>query len=150
MVIAKQTIRRPDWFYRGILAVLALVAAWLLAMPLSLLVQYTTLNRFHLQTDSFMAWAVQAPIPAMYNFHNRYRIESLPWDADPFATPMTGTLNHFPVRITSFSTDRAQLKAIDRRMFTLRSDYRGQSLQTQWIATPRADGGFDLMDEVLP
>jgi len=119
-------------------------------MPLSPFIQQTTLNRFHLQTGSFAAWAIQAPIPAMYSFHNQYRVEAMPWDASPFAPPRTGTLNHFPVRVTTFTIDRLNLKQVDRRMITLRSDYRGRSLTTQWIATPHEDGGFVLTDEVLP
>ena len=143
-------LQKPDWLYRGILAVLACIAAWLIAMPISPFIQQTTLNRFHLQTRSFAAWAIQAPIPAMYSFHNRYQIEAVPWDASPFSTPRTGALNHFPVRITTFATDRLYLKQVDRRMITLRSDYRGRSLQTQWIATLGVDGGIILTDEVLP
>lgn len=142
--------RETDWLYRGILAVLAGVAVWLVLMPWSVFVQQTTLNRFHLQTRSFAAWAIQAPIPAMYSFYNRYRIEALPWDAQPFATPRTGTLNHFPVRVTTFATDRLYFHDPDRRMITLRSDYRGRSLTTQWVATPHAQGGYELTDEVLP
>ncbi len=147
---SQPSLAKPDWLYRVILAVLVGVAVWLIAMPFSPLVQQTTLNRFHLQTESFAAWAIQAPIPAMYSFHNRYRIEAMPWDASPFATPRTGTLNHFPVRITTFATDRLYLKQTDRRLITLRSDYRGRSLTTQWIATPHQDCGFVLTDEVLP
>jgi hypothetical protein len=143
-------LKKPDRLYRGLLVALAGVAAWLIAMPVSPFIQQVALNRFHLQTGSFAAWVIQAPIPAMYNFHNRYRIEAMPWDVSPFSTPRTGTLNHFPVRVTTFATDRLYLKQADRRMITLRSDYRGRSLQTQWIATPRDEGGFVLSDEVLP
>jgi len=141
---------KTDWLYRGILTTLAGVAVWLIAMPFSPFIQQTTLNRFHLQTGSFVAWAIQAPIPAMYSFYNRFRVEALPWDAKPFATPQTGTLNHFPVRLTTFARDRMFLRDVDHRMITVRSDYRGRSLTTQWIATPRQDGGIDLTGEVLP
>lgn len=141
---------KPDRLYQAILLVLACVSAWLIAMPVSPFIQQTTLNRFHLQTKSFAAWAIQAPIPAMYSFYNRCQIEAMPWDASPFSTPRTGTINHFPVRVTTFATDRLYLKQVDQRMITLRSDYRGSTLKTQWIATPRDDGGMTLSSEVLP
>jgi len=143
--------QRPDWFYRGILAVAAAIALWLILMPFCISIQRATLNRFHLQSGSFARWAIQAPIPAMYNFYNRSRIEALPWDATAFDPPLVETVNHFPTRIVTFAQWRAMVHAEEnRRMVTLRSDYRGQSLQTRWIGTPREDGGVDLSDEVLP
>jgi hypothetical protein len=124
--------RRGDRGYRGILVTVSVVTLWLLAMPFSRFVQQTTLNRFHLQTRSFLVWAIQAPVPAMYNFHNRYRVEPPSLGVGPAAEPLTGTVN------------RA------RHMLTVESRYRGHSLTTRWVAVPNAAGGFELIDLVVP
>lgn len=142
---------KPDWGYRGIAALILSVALWLLAMPVCPFIQQATFNRYHLQTGSFAAWAAQAPVPAMYNFHNRYRIEPQPWDATPLSHPVTGTINHFPVRLYTFGDNRPlMLPDPQRRMLTVESQYRGRSLRTQWMVTPSEDGGYALVDEVIP
>ncbi len=144
------SITRPDWTYRAIVALIAAVVAWLLAMPFCPFIQQAALNRFHLQSRSFAAWAMQAPVPAMYNFHNRYRIESQPWDATFFERPITGSINHFPVRLYTFGDNRPLLlPKTDRRMLTVQSRYRGQTLTTRWTVTEAEDGGYELSDEVL-
>ena len=142
---------RPDWIYRVIVALIATVAVWLLALPFCPLIQRTALERFHLQTGSFAAWALQAPVPAMYNFHNRYRLESQPWDATFFERPVMGSINHFPVRLYTFAETRPLLlPQTDRRMLTIQSRYRGQTLTTRWSVTEVKDGGYELVDEELP
>ncbi len=142
---------RPDWTFRIIAALIATVVVWLLALPLCPFIQQTALRRFHLQTESFAAWALQAPVPAMYNFHNRYRLESQPWDASFFERPVTGSINHFPVRLYTFAETRPLLlPQTNRRMLTIQSRYRGQTLTTRWTVTETNDGGYELMDEELP
>ncbi len=146
-----QTNGKPDWGYRCIATLLLLVAGWLLAMPFSRFIQQTTFNRYHLQTRSFTLWALQVPVPVMYNFYNRYQIEPLPWDATLFTQPVTGTINHFPLRLYTFGDNRAlMLPRADRQMLTVQSQYRGHSLTTRWTVTASDDGGYELNDEVLP
>jgi hypothetical protein len=142
---------RPDRGYRVILTGVALVALWLLAMPFSRAIQQTTLNRFHLQTRSFAAWAIQAPVPAMYNFHNRYRIERQPQDATSSTDVRTGTVNHFPIRLYTFGESRGfMFRDKARHMLTAESSYRGQVLKTRWMVVATGAGGFELVDEVVP
>lgn len=145
------TRQRPDWGFRSIMGLVLAGALWLLALPICSLVQQAALQRYHLQTRCFALWALQAPLPAMYNFYNRYRVEPQPWDATFFSQPVTGTINHFPVRLYTFGETRGELLGdVDRRMLTVRSDYRGQSLTTRWTASESARGGFELSDEVVP
>lgn len=140
-----------DREYRLITLLVVVVALWLLAMPFSRFVQQTTLNRFHLQTRSFLVWAIQAPVPAMYNFHNRYRVEPRPQDSTSPGEPLTGTVNHFPVRLYTFGeTRRFMIRDRTRHMLTVESRYRGHSLTTRWVAVPNAAGGLDLIDQVVP
>jgi hypothetical protein len=146
----RKTLAGPDRGYRLILTVVCLVALWLLAMPVSRFVQETTLSRYHLQTASFMTWALQAPVPAMYNFHNRYRAEPPPGSPST-GDPVTGTLNHFPIRPYTFGETRSfMLRERSRHMLTAESHYRGRSLTTRWTVVVAGDGGFELIDEVLP
>ena len=119
-------------------------------MPFSGFIQQTTFNRFHLQTRSFLVWAIQAPVPAMYNFHNRYRVEPPSLGVGPAAEPLTGTVNHFPVRIYTGNTRRFMMHDRARHMLTVESRYRGHSLTTRWVAVPNAAGGFELIDLVVP
>jgi hypothetical protein len=145
------TPETSDHGYRLILAGVCLVATWLLAMPLSRVVQQTTLNRYHLQTGSFIAWAVQAPVPAMYNFHNRYRVEAPSQQPPPDSAPLTGALNHFPIRLYTFGeTRRFMLRDRARHMLTAESHYRGLSLTTRWQVVVTEDGAFELIDQVVP
>lgn len=62
----------------AIVALVAGIVGWLLLMPWVPAIAATTLKRFHLQTNSFVAWAVQFPVPAMYNFANRYEVSPTP------------------------------------------------------------------------
>jgi hypothetical protein len=142
---------RADRGYRGILVAVAVVAFWLLAMPFSRFIQKTTLDRFHLQTRSFLVWAIQAPVPAMYNFHNRYRVEPRFQDSTSTGDPLTGTVNHFPVRLYTFGeTRRFMMRDQARHMLTVESRYRGHSLTTRWVVVSSTAGGFELIDQVVP
>jgi hypothetical protein len=128
----------------------AIHALWLLALPVSRTVQSVALRRFHLQTNSFALWALQAPVPAMYNFHNRARLQAQPWDAPPMTRPVTETLNHFPVRLLTFGDSRpALLPEAARTELIVTSAYRGRSLTTRWRAI-RHERGTRLDDEVVP
>jgi hypothetical protein len=141
---------RPDWGYRCIATLVIGIACWLSAMPFCQFIQRTTFNRYHLQTRSFAAWAIQAPVPAMYNFYNRYQIEPQPWDATLFSQPIVGTINHFPVRLLTFADNRPlMLPHTDRQMLTVRSEYRGQSLTTRWSVSTAQDRVYEVIDEVV-
>lgn len=142
---------RADLGYRVIVMALVLVAGWLLALPLSGFVQRVALNRFHLQTGTFAGWALQAPVPAMYNFRNRFRVEAQAWDRPALNPPISGTLNHFPVRLWTFADTRGVfLEERARIRLVLESTYRGRTLTTSWTAEAAADGRIVLRDEVGP
>ncbi len=147
-------MKRPiDCGYISILAIVAAIAVWLLSMPVCDFVQRSTINRFHLQTDSFALWAIQQPIPSMYNFHNRYEVRpSLRPGPSPDDTDaQRGTLNHFPLRLFTFGDNREIfLRKPVARTIDLTTTYRDTILHTHWTATPRDDGGFDLTGEVVP
>lgn len=126
-----------------LLGTIGLVAAWLIGILMTTSVSRMALDRFHLQTESFLGWSVQQIIPAMYNFENRFEFQpdrTVAGTVVEFAKK-TRQLNHFPIRIVTFFDSRyglfhegngAQLQVISR--------YRGQKLITDWHVIAAADG----------
>ncbi|MEP3931004.1 hypothetical protein [Rhodopirellula bahusiensis] len=162
---------KPDWGYRILLTVAAIVAAWLLLMPICPPIVQSTMQRFHLRTPSFAWWAIQTPIPAMYNFKNTTEVRDLPPEGelaglvDPlWLSPLeedtsglgglaTRTINHYPVREFTFANGRVRyLQEDDPRWLVVESHYRGESMQSTYELT-RDDAGvwqMVLAEETSP
>lgn len=143
---------KHDFGFYAILLLILIVACWLLSLPFCRFIQRASLNRFHLQTRSFTLWAIQQPIPAMYNFHNRYEIRPSPWRKDSPGQSYSerGTVNHFPLRLFTFGDNRAIfLSSPEPRQIDIWSSYRGEELHTRWTATPSSPNGFELTGEVV-
>lgn len=158
-----------DWFYRLLVVVVFLVGVWLLAMPWTPAIARCTMKRFHLQTNSFAAWAIQQPIPPMYSFANRTEVRSGPpvvadrWPAE-HSLELTGQdqrepsspsdqefsevvasrmINHFPTREFTFANARVRYLRDRRSMwFVLRSSYRGQEIRSVYRLDPCDDEGW--------
>lgn len=131
-----------------IVMLIVTIAIWLLLMPVVPAIASATLHRFHLRTQSFAAWAMQFPIPAMYNFANRYKVEAdqVSLISSPETVPLDGRMvNHFPARIFTFADGRyLHLRHGEDRWLTIESSYRGQGLRTHFHAEPAGDFGFNL------
>ncbi|MCP4890083.1 MAG: hypothetical protein GY904_26200 [Planctomycetaceae bacterium] len=137
-----------DYGMLVIVMLIVTIAIWLLLMPVVPAIASATLHRFHLRTPSFAAWAMQFPIPAMYNFANRYKVEAdqVSLGSSPETVPLDGRMvNHFPARIFTFADGRyLHLRHGEDRWLTIESSYRGQGLRTRFHAEPAEDFGFDL------
>lgn len=135
-----------DYGFIAIVTFVVAVAIWLLLMPLVPAIASATLHRFHLRNNSFVSWAIQFPIPAMYNFANRYQVRDRLEDSQAdFDRASVRMVNHFPSRIFTFADGRYMyLRHGEDRWLTIESSYRGQSLRSHFHAEPRGDGGFDL------
>ncbi len=141
---------RTDLGFVAVLLLVVIVVVWLVSMPICQFVQRATLERMHLQTRPFVAWVIQQPIPAMYNFYNRFEIRPSPWGKEGDDSTEKGTVNHFPVRMFTFGDNRAVFLSEPKpRQLDVWSSYRGEELHTRWVATPSAQGGFDLTNEVV-
>ncbi|MDM4016363.1 hypothetical protein [Roseiconus lacunae] len=146
MADAKSTPKRPDVFFVAIVVSIATVSVWLLLMPFYPAIARMTMRRFHLTTDSFALWAIQAPVPAMYNFGNQYEISDLP---DGLITPVLDStrpryINHFPTRLLTFANGRYSLCHEGRHCYlTVRSSYRGQTLVSKILARPLGEGRYE-------
>ncbi len=160
---------QPDYGLGVIVAIVAAVTVWLAATPLVPEVAQATLARFHLRTDSFWGWAIQQPVPAMYNFANRYRVDGTeeaghgkadhgrPEHRGPDATSPSGVsgapiesgfVNHFPTRLFSFANARLRLlRDGEPRRFEFVSTYRGETIESRYLVTPGADGEWRVVLE---
>ena len=142
-----------------------ITSGWLVLLPFNRSIQQTSLKRFHLATPNYLAWAIQQPIPAMYNFENQYWLSNKPLMDDQFdLSPkefQTGEgeekiessyANHFPARIVTFGDGRfTHLRETkSTRYLSLQSRYRQEGLRTAMVLEPQATGGFRMTREDLP
>lgn len=148
-------------------SLIAAYAVWVLLMPWVPSVATASMRRFHLTSGSFAAWAIQQPIPAMYNFANSYEVRQWPREAaagllgdplldDPlFGSPLgdlrdfgkihSDHINHFPARVATFSSHRIHCcePNQDRWLVTV-STYRGQRVETLTHLKAMGDGQFTV------
>lgn len=161
MQLLRQIRQTGDWQAAILVLVIAGVAGWLALMPFSQTMQMTSLKRFQLATENFSGWAIQQPIPAMYNFENRYWADRRPIDSMRLSFGVeaarssgieTNYLNHFPARAFTFAESRALcLHQRQYRWLYLHSRYRDSELWTVMEAIPdESGGGFTLMRRELP
>ncbi|NND97658.1 MAG: hypothetical protein HKN47_10060 [Pirellulaceae bacterium] len=144
-----------DIAYRVLISLIVVVVIWELLTPLVPSVAMTTMKRFHLRTESFWLWAIQQPVPSMYNFGNTVEIHSIPPGMiDPILPgERPRYLNHFPLRRLTFADGRYDhLRKGDHKWFEAKSTYRGQELTTMVHAKPIGDGVYEIirMDDPIP
>lgn len=134
--------RHPDLGFIAIVALIALITCWLLLMPIMPAITIATIHRFHLRTPSFLQWAIQQPIPAMYNMANRAELTRTGPDGDQRLI-RSETINHFPVRVVTFADGRYDCFQTGRAYhLSVTSAYRGQQQTTEFEITPDHDGKF--------
>ena len=141
------TTRPRDYGFLAIVSLLVVITLWLLLTPLVPAIASATMRRFHLGSKSFALWAIQFPIPPMYNFANRYEVDSLPPGmVDPILlTSEKRYINHFPARIVTFADGRYDyLREGSDRWVTIETAYRGQTITTRWHLEAKDPGGFRL------
>jgi hypothetical protein len=138
-----------------LLIVIVAVAIWIAALPLSSTVQESYLRRFHLASPNFAVWAIQQPVPAMYNFENRVWASPMPatfdelyaMQPDPTDSQSTNaveqvekietdSVNHFPTRAFTFGDSRSFLKQNPSWYFYLRSRYRDLEIRSGFQISP--------------
>lgn len=142
----QETPAKVDWLYRVLLGLTTLVAAWLLAMPFVPAISQSLLNRYHLRTERFVAWAIQQPIPPMYSCRNTVKVFALPRPPESNETAELiheRTINHFPTRDITFANSRLRyLRDREAKRFVLRSTYRGQAIESVYEVRPVDETGW--------
>lgn len=145
----KSLLQQAHWrqspgacFFVSILVVLYIGIALKLIVP-----QWRErgLAQFHLIADSYLQWALLQPVPAMYNYANEIWISDGPRQG-PEGHPRAkddreyhAWLNHYPLRGVSFNWDRDVIvKTRGYKYITLRSRYRGSSLETGYYLNVQA------------
>ena len=161
--------KRPDIGFYAIVALVGVIAGWLLLMPWIPGIASATIHRFHLRTSSFTWWAIQAPIPSMYNLANQYEVGELQPELpdDPLFQPMfefpiseqpatdhkteKRYINHYPVRVITFANRRYRyFNDGNDRWVTVTSRYRGQHLESKYQVRRRdSDSKFFEYDLIL-
>lgn len=140
--------RTRDYGFIVIVVMVVVVAVWLLLMPFVPAIASATLHRFHLRSESFPWWAIQQPIPSMYNFANRFEVREFPPGlVDPILDNTEKRyINHFPTRVLTFANTRyLHLNKGADRWVTIDSTYRGQTVETRFHAKALDGGGFELV-----
>ena len=169
-----KTLIKSIWFSRDLasatlLTLIILAAFWIFLLPLNQTVQKTFLARFHLASSSFPIWAMQQPIPSMYNFENRVWISPVPItqselnqafskgnNSNPriglpathltnLKTIETEQINHFPTRAFTFGKTRWILKQqSEPRYYYLSSRYRDVEHNSAFRLSPISDRQFGV------
>ncbi len=169
-----KTLVKSIWLSRDLssatfLALITLAALWIILLPLNQTVQKTFLARFHLSSSSFSIWAVQQPIPSMYNFENRVWISAVPITRSELdrassdqknAPPRvsipatlvmdlenieTEQVNHFPTRAFTFGKTRWILKQqAETRYYYLSSRYRDVEHNSAYRLSPISNRQFEV------
>ena len=125
----------------SVLMLIAGVVSWLLLTTCAPWFAKQSMQRFHLQTNSFLGWSCQFPIPSMYNFANQYKVEHYPpgltlsWldeNEERF-------INHFPTRCFTFADARDYyLSQKQNRWISLETSYREEKLVSKYHLKPQA------------
>ncbi len=154
---------RKSIFLSLIYVVIAMIAMWILLMPWVPAIAAVSMRRFHLTSSSFVWWAIQQPIPSMYNFCNTFEIRQWPPGvtnslvSDPLFFDLSSDktidfgkihadhINHFPSRVLTFSDHRIHCCSSNQnRWLVTVSTYRGQRIETLTQAKPVGGGRFLL------
>lgn len=139
----------------ALLLLVAVIAAWLLALPFSEGVQQATIDRFHLTSPSFTVWMLQQPIPPMYNLENRYWYSPRSLNPEELTVPPSADVrsemvNHFPARMITCASGRLMILEGHRdAWFYLKSKYRQSERITVYKLTPSA-GSDHVRMELVP
>ena len=147
--MSEQPTPKTDYGFIAIVALVAAVVVWLLLTPFVSSIASSSLYRFHLRSSSFAWFAIQQPIPSMYNFANRYEVAEVPPGlVDPLFSMAVEPryINHFPARVLTWSSRRYQNLDEGRdRWVTIESSYRGLTVKSVLHAKPDGEGGFELI-----
>lgn len=146
----------PSWGLIGIYTLVVACVLWIVMTPWVESIAQASLRRFSLTSRSFGVWAIQQPIPAMYNFANTYEVRQWPADVsqafalDPLfgdsgdaGKLRSGYINHFPPRIYTFGWDRAETCYQNQRRWVVTvSSYQDQRVEVMTELKPQAAGRF--------
>ena len=121
--------REAVYFYSVILLISVFISC-IVFLPSA---QKIAMRKFHLNVRPFGQWAALQFVPAMYNFHNDISISFYPLQYSemiPSPSVRNVVVNHYPLRIIYFTTNRKSVVFKKPLYVYLHSVYRGQELVT--------------------
>ena len=145
-----EAYRQKDLLAVCIVAWIIVVIGWSVSMVFSTVMRDMALKRFHLESESFLCWAINQSVPSMYNHENRIQftnqlIADGPFDPDD-ESYVKATLNHFPARYITFGDQVPRSFSKTRHgTFEMESRFADTTLTTRWEIVDR-----DGMLEVTP
>ncbi len=155
--MSENVSRRPrDLSYRVVCGLIIVVVIWLLLTPFVPAVAMSTMRRFQLASKSFAWWALQQPVPSMYNFANQTQVRSTP---PGFPEPIISLadenddrrwryINHYPTRQLTFANARyAWLREGKDQWLETKTSYRGQVLTSVIHAKYVGEGKYEFLRE---
>lgn len=149
--LLKSIAKQRDYGSAILLSGIFLIATWLVCLPFVDAVKRIALNRFHLQTGTFLAWSAQQMVPSIYNFENEIFFETDTQSPSPnvIAFASATTVNHFPMRVVTFFDGR-YLFFHDGSGGDLivRSRYQDQELITYWRIENNTDNELRLIQRI--
>ena len=118
-----------------LVGILALAYAWVLLTPVLPSVARAGMLRFNLLSDSFGVWALQQPVPSMYNFSNEACF------GPAFLAPRLNyvQMNHYPPRFFTFSIRDAHQDALPMIMKS-RSSFQGETVEVHHLIEEAPNG----------
>lgn len=138
---------RPPALDRGtglFYALLLVVAAVAIVLPLSRGGRQTLVEAHQLRGENFPAWAALQFVPSMYNYAHRAWISEQPLTAEQLAgvSPLpaeasTQWVNHYPTRLMTFGAQRAALLHQPRTMhYYFDSRYGDTQVRSHYTLEP--------------
>lgn len=137
--------RHHDWGAALLFSWIIVVVGWSISMLFSTVMKDMALKRFHLASESFLCWAVNQSVPAMYNHENQIQFSNQLLGDEPFgsndATYVKETLNHFPARFITFGNQIPRcFQRQQQGTFEMRSRFADTTLTTRWEIQKNAEG----------
>ena len=110
------------------------------------------LKQFHLNSSTFIEWAVLQSVPSMYNYSNRI------WLSPDYFDPLTLEeivrgdfdfdgiqMNHYPARVLTFRMDRKEVLGDKIKSVYMRSKFAGE---IRFSVYSVSDGGELKLEKV--
>jgi hypothetical protein len=140
------SLARPGWSAALFYGLMITVATWICLMLYLPMVAETALQRMHLATRSFPAFAAQQISPAMYNFSNEGWQEGMDMPLEKWRLQNVDHAhyyNHFPVRnLTWVERENLPLAGIWGYYC---SRYQGRELWSKYELQPASEGGWNVL-----
>ncbi len=138
-------VEQPDPGALTIAAAVVIFSCFVVTIPLSESVRRAAIERFQLVRWPLAAWMLFQPVPAMYNFENRWEVVRP--EAGPCPEDSSGFINHHVYNRIALFTWRLQFRQCQLpARVTLRTTYRGTTLQTSYLVdASRDDDGLTVL-----